>query len=91
MKWDHPFNVAVITVNEVISGERDVLLVRHDAGHGGWQFYDGQDVTARKPAIIRREDILKIDSSLADVTDLPVGWLARRTAKDKPWTRERFT
>jgi hypothetical protein len=88
LEWHHPLNIAVITVAEVLSGQRDVLLVRHDDGPGGWQFYDGEDVSGRKPAVVTREDILKLDPSLAEVTDLPVGWLAWRNAKRQPWTRE---
>jgi hypothetical protein len=91
LQWDHPFNVAVITVNEVVCGQRNVLLVRHDDGHGGWQFYDGEDVSGRKPTVILREEILRLDGSLAEVTDLPIGWLARRKAKGEPWTREKST
>lgn len=90
MDWNHPFNVAVVTVAEVVSGQRDVLLVRHDEGHGGWQFYDGQDVRGRKPKVIPRDQILKLDDSLAEVTDLPIGWLAPRKAKGQPWAREKF-
>jgi hypothetical protein len=89
LDWNHPFNVAVVTVDEIVAGQRDVLLVRHDDGHGGWQFYDGQDVRGRKPKIIVREEMLKLDASLAEITDLPVGWLARRKAKGQPWTREK--
>lgn len=80
--------MAVITVDEVVSGERDVLLVLHEEGHGGWQFYDGQDVSTRRPTVIVRDEILKLDDSLTDVTDLPVGWMARRSAKGQPWVRE---
>ena len=90
MHWNHSFNVAVVTLDEIASGQRDVLLVRHDEGHGGWQFYDGHDVRGRKPKVIPRDQILKLDGSLAEVTDLPVGWLARRRAKGQAWTREQF-
>ncbi|WP_145282550.1 hypothetical protein [Pirellulimonas nuda] len=88
MDWDHPFNVAVVTVDEVIAGERDVVLVMHDEGHCGFQFYDGYDVGGRKPLVVPREVILELDSTLAEVTDLPVGWSARREKKGSEWTRE---
>ncbi len=90
MEWNHPFNVAVISLDEVVNGSRDVLLVMHDEGHGGWQFYDGDDVSGRPPAVVPRELILSLDPTLADVIDLPVGWLARRPARGQPWQREQF-
>lgn len=90
MEWEHPFNVVVITQDEILSGKSDVLLVMHDEGHGGWQFYDGDDVTDRKPVAIEPDQILQIDRSLAEVTDLPVGWLAKRENKQQPWVRERL-
>jgi hypothetical protein len=49
MKWDDPLDRVAITVAEVLSGEREILLVRHESGHGGWQFMDGQDIAGRKP------------------------------------------
>jgi hypothetical protein len=33
--------------------------------------------------------LLKMDPTLAEVTDLPVGWQASRTAPGNPWARER--
>jgi hypothetical protein len=91
MDWDDPLDPVAITVDEVLSGERVVVLVRHDAGHGGWQFYDGEDVTGRTPAVVPKNELLRLDGSLAKVTDLPVGWLARRAGKGQPWVRQPLT
>ena len=46
MDWANPFDPVVTTVDEVSAGERPVLLVLHDT-HGGWQFYDGFNVSDR--------------------------------------------
>ena len=88
MNWDDSLDPAAITVDEVLSGKRDVLLVMHDEGHGGWQFYDGRDVTGRKPVVLPKAEFLLLDPTLGEVTDLPVGWLARRSARGRPWSRE---
>ena len=87
MEWDDPLDPIAVTLSEVASGERHVLLVIHDEGHGGWQFYDGDDVSQRKPHIIPKEQLLKIDSSLHEIVDLPVGWRAERRSKRHAWIR----
>jgi hypothetical protein len=90
--WDDPVDIAALVVPEVATGQKPVLFVVHDLGLGdglgGWLFFDGEDVAGRKPTGIAKVDLLKMDPTLAEVTDLPVGWQARREAPGKPWTRE---
>jgi hypothetical protein len=75
----------------VSAGERPVLLVLHDEGHGGWQFYDGFDVSDRSPTFTPKSEILSLDSTLAAVTDPPTGSQACRAAIGAEWVRETFT
>jgi hypothetical protein len=56
-------------------------------GLGGWLFLDGPDMAGRKPTGIAKVDLLKMDPTLAEVTDLPVGWQASREARGQPWKR----
>ena len=90
--WDSPIDIAALTLPEVAAGQKPVLLVIHDLGVGdglgGWLFLDGPDMAGRKPTGIAKVDLLKMDPTLADVTDLPVGWQASREALGKPWKRE---
>ena len=88
MDWDDPLDPIAITTDEIISGELAIVLVTHDAGHGGWQFMDGQDVSGRKPVVIPKSELLQIDPTIKEITDLPVGWRAVRDSKDEPWRRE---
>jgi len=89
MNWDDPRDPVAITVPEVVAGKASIVLVIHDSGHGGWQFMDGQDVKGRKPAVIPKEQLLRLDPSLAELKDLPVGWRARRASPKDPWIREK--
>jgi hypothetical protein len=89
MQWDDPLDPVAITVGEIASGERDILLVIRDEGHGGWQFYDGEDVSQRKPFIIPKTELVEIGPSVMEVVDLPVGWRAERRSKNHPWVRSR--
>ena len=90
MNWDDPLDPIAFTVPEVLSGEREVLLVLHESGHGGWQFMDGRDVAGRKPKVIPKAELLQKYPALKEVTDLPVGWRARRSSSEDPWIRERI-
>jgi hypothetical protein len=89
MQWADPLDPVAITVDEIVAGQRDILLVRHDEGHGGWQFYDSEDVSDRLPYVIPKDELLRIDPTLESITDLPVGWSARRDSKQDSWLRER--
>jgi hypothetical protein len=92
--WEDPVDIAALAVPEVVSGQKPVLLVIHDLGVGeglgGWVFLDCDEISARKPEGIAKVDLLKMDPTLKEVTDLPVGWQAHREAPGKPWTRERL-
>ena len=58
MDWANPLDPVVTTVDEVSAGERPVLLVLHDEGHGGRQFYDGFDMSDRSPTFMPKSEIL---------------------------------
>src|SRR3989442_556565 len=78
LKWDD--EPVAATVPEVVAGKSSIVLVIHDFGHGGWQFLDGEDVKGRKPAVIRKVELLQLDPSVAELKDLPAGWRARRSS-----------
>lgn len=85
--WDDPYDVAVLTTQEVFDGELPVVFVTHDAGIGGWQFLDAEGLDGRQPVAIPKPDLLALDPSLAEITDLPVGWHAERESASSPWHR----
>jgi hypothetical protein len=90
--WDDPIDIAALTVPEILAGQKPVVLVVHDIGLGdglgGWLFLDGQDIAGREPVGIAKVDLLAIDPTLKEVTDLPVGWQASRQSVGQPWKRE---
>jgi hypothetical protein len=88
MLWDDPLDPVVITVDEIVDRTQEVRLVIHDEGHGGWQFLDGHDVTGREPVVIPKVELLAIDPSLKEITDLPEGWRARRESAGQTWMRQ---
>ena len=88
--WDDPMDPVVITTAAIADGQSHVLLVHHEAGHGGWQLYDGSDISGQKPAVLPKAEALKLDPSLRPITDLPVGWAAYRETPTAPWVRARL-
>ena len=89
MTWSDPLDPVAITTASVALKAKPVLLVIHEEGHGGWQFMDGGDVTGTKPHVIPKDELLKLDPTLKEVTDLPVAWEARRINASSPWVRSK--
>ena len=85
-KFQDDPHLAAITQQHVMSGERPILLVSHDAGDGRWQFSDGSD-SPSAPVVVCMHHLVELDSALNDLADLPLGWQAWRTSQDEPWRR----
>lgn len=88
LSWDDPLDPVVITTDGVASGRFPVLRVVHQAGQGGWQFYDDRDPVATAVAVPKTEILLR-DPGLGTVTDLPGGWEAERDSIGAQWVRRR--
>jgi hypothetical protein len=82
-----PQNVAVITLRQIIFGEKPILYVSHDADDGGWQFLDGGQVREEDAAVVSLANMVQHDASVQDLADLPLGWCAWRTDAGKGWQR----
>ena len=88
-----PRNTAVITLRRIVLPSPNVppapvLYVSHDADDGGWQFLDGNTVTMADCAIVGLGEMIKRDATLAQLADLPEGWVATRDSTDHPWHRK---
>ena len=87
--WTFTDNVdfGVLTTAPVLAGA-PIVLVTHDESDGGWQFLCGTTNDPDDGRIVHPRHLLARDSSLREVADLPVGWIACRAAVGAPWTRE---
>lgn len=79
--------LGVVTTAHVLAGA-PILLVSHDADDGGWQFLCGTTDKPEDGRIVHLAEIVAADPSLADVADLPLGWLAHRDRVGGAWLRE---
>jgi hypothetical protein len=83
-----PRNVGAFTVRQIMDDEAPILLVCHDEDDGGWQFLTGHEVRMEDAMLVALEEIVKVDPSVTDLADLPVGWSASRQHMGGPWVRE---
>jgi hypothetical protein len=85
-EWSHRLDPVAITTAAVAEKRHPALRVFHDEGPGGWQFYDDVE-PLEAPVVVPKEELLALDPSLAEITDLPVGWEAVREDGSSPWVR----
>ena len=84
-------NTAVFTSKEVIDDHADICLVYHD-DDGSWQFHSANGAPDRIECarVVSMSTIMRLDESIADLHDLPLGWRAWRSGPTDPWKRERI-
>jgi len=88
--FDDPPNVAVFTIHQIIRGKHIVDYVAHDDDDGAWQFLNrAVDFKMADAMLVGLSEMVKFDSSLRELWDLPYGWCAWREARDKSWHRAR--
>lgn len=78
-------NVVCFTQKEIIIDGRPSLLVTHDIDDGSWQFLSGDITKIENVMVLGLEEIFKIDSSIAEISTLRLGWKAMRNSIDEPW------
>jgi len=84
---DEP-DVMVMTTKNIVSNKKPILSVWHDADDGMWQFLDGTDVNEEDAMMISLEEIVNIDDTVNEVSDLQLGWVAWREQKGSDWKRK---
>lgn len=85
--FSEPTYEAVITVRQIVRGGEPILLVSHDAEDGGWQFLTGGEFSVSDGMVVSLESVVRLDPSLAELADLPIGWRATRGAVGEAWER----
>lgn len=86
--FEDPPNAAVFTTSDVIFEKRPVLWAWHDAEDGDWQFHAGFDVNPDTAVVLSLREMIALDPAIAELADLPEGWVAWREDRDTPWQRK---
>ncbi|MGH8050033.1 MAG: hypothetical protein ACREPB_05170 [Arenimonas sp.] len=82
-----PRNVAAFTVRQIMSKEQPILLVVHDNDDGTWQFLTGSFLETADFMLVSLEEIVRVDHTVSELADLPLGWQTSRMAIGQPWSR----
>lgn len=88
MVFDENPRLGVLTTAAVLEGS-PILMVSHDEDDGGWQFLCGTSNDPEDGRIVHLEEIVGRDPTVMAVADLPLGWIAFRSAVGGQWQRER--
>ncbi len=88
MKTNFPFSdapdTACFTCCHVLDENKPILYVSHDED-GYWQFLCGENHTQTDARIVSLAEILKIDSSIADLAELDYGEYAEAEDMKSDW------
>ena len=80
-------NTAVFTTKYVITENKEITKVYHDIEDGSWQFFsnDKYENYEKVAMIVTLAQIIKKDTTLLEISDLPVGYYAIRKSKVQKW------
>lgn len=79
----------VFSTNQIMSDELPLLLVTHDED-GDWQFVHGSETDdLANAALMHVEHVLERYPEIAELADLPPGWIATRSEPGERWQRMR--
>lgn len=81
-------NTMVITTKSIINNVKDIVLVSHDDDDGMWEFLDGEEVNEEDAVIVSLFEIVKLDDSINELCELPLGWVAYRDNKNGNWVKQ---
>jgi hypothetical protein len=86
-----PRDGIVVCAETVPLGQTDVLVVQtfpNESGGFDWLFYTTpSDLEPDRLVPLELASLLRLDSTLHDVADLPVNWVAVRKSRSTEWAR----
>lgn len=86
--FNEEMNVAVFTTRYVYREGKPILNVFHHDEDGAWEFIgDDNPLSDSDYVVLALEKIIKLDPSVLELADLPLGWAAYRERVDMPWSR----
>lgn len=85
--FKEPLDTAVFTTKFVTEDKKTITYVTHDADDGAWQFFSDDEFEdfEKVAKIIGLGQIIKIDPTLTELADMPIGYYAIRKDKTKKW------
>jgi hypothetical protein len=81
-----PVNVAVLTLRQIVQEGWPILQVSHD-DDGTWQFLGWETPCETDVLVVSLANIVRMDSTVKQLADLPLGWRAWRQRAEEEWRR----
>jgi hypothetical protein len=86
--FDSPPDAACVTVKAIVEGARPVLMATRDTDDGAWQFLTGDAFDKQEAMRVSLRSMVERDPTLRQLADMQPGWMAWRSHRDAPWTRQ---
>lgn len=92
-KFKDTLNTAVFTTNFVVKYKKEITYVTHEIEDGAWQFFSNDKFENYEDVamIVSLGEIIKIDKTVLDIADLPLGYVATRQSTNDKWTKKKVT
>ena len=84
-KFTDGLNTAVFTTKFILDKQTAILNVYHYDEDGAWEFSGKEDCEESDFKIVSLDEIIKIDDSVLEVSDLPFGYYAYRENHEDDW------
>lgn len=86
-KFKESGNTAVFTTKYVVIDKKDITTVSHEKEDGAWQFFsdDPLDNFEDVVKVVGLGEIIKLDSTVLELADMPEGFTAKRKHKADDW------
>lgn len=86
-KFKEPLNTAVFTTKFVVEDKKTITYVTRDAEDGDWQFFSNDEYEnfGDVAKLVSLGNILKLDPTLIELCDLPIGYYAERKDASENW------
>jgi hypothetical protein len=86
--FEEPKNLAVVTTRSIAIERNPILRVYHGVD-GDWQFHHEENPQQENAMVLALSEILEIDESINELSDLPRGWMAWRNNSEEIWQRKK--
>jgi hypothetical protein len=80
-------NTSVFTTRHIMKDKQPVLYVCHEEEDGAWQFLPGIALTDEDMMVVSMEEMVKLDPTLNELFNLPIGEIAIREFVGDKWER----
>jgi len=88
MAFKEPANTACVMCKHVLREHLPILCVSHEQDDGTWQFLcyvRDHDIGNNDFLLVALHTATDLDPTIDQISDLPLGFIATRTAVGQPW------